>query len=503
MDPVELDPAPLIKSADALAASGNCAEAIKVYERALQLGPATAQLHHNLGRALYEMGEISRAVGHFETAAVTCNLIDPWLALATVIPADPAASNEKILEVRRAFAARLAALAPVCSSEPSRPPESSRGRIRVGYLSSWFDHANYMKPVWALLKYLDRASFDVHLFSDTLPANMPGFTPAPGDRTHWTGWLDNEQLVAFIRSCSIDILVDLNAFSSPLRLPVFLEPPAPVTIGWFNLYATSGLPGFQYIIGDRQVVRPEEETYFTERVLCLPMSCLTFEVGHATPPVAPPPCSSAGFLTFGSLAPQYKITPAVLDCWSAILRRTGNTRLLIANRTLGIPGNRAYLADRFAERGVEAGRVLLLGPAEHSEFLEYYNRIDVALDTFPYSGGTTTMEALWQGVPVQAVAGDRWVSRTTRSLLYHAGLSDFVARDASSLEDLAVALACDPASGSRLEHWRLDQRRRLSTSEVCNGVAFARHMARVYQRLLRHERAGAAAMTQRKRAPVR
>ena len=113
------------------------------------------------------------------------------------------------------------------------------------------------------------------------------------------------------------------------------------------------------------------------------------------------------------------------------------------------------------------------------------------------------MEALWQGVPVLAVAGDRWVSRTTRSLLHHAGLGDFVARDAAALEDLAVALACDPAYCGRLERWRFDQRRSLGASKVCNGVALARHMARVYKALLRHEHARSALMPPRRRAPGR
>jgi protein O-GlcNAc transferase len=485
--PVQPDATHLTEAADAHTAGGDYAEAIEVYERALTLGAATPQLHHNLGRALYEMGEIPRATRHFETAAATCDAIGPWLALATTIPGDPGASNERILEVRRAFAARLESLAPARASGPA--PDPPDGRIRVGYLSSWFDHANYMRPVWSLLKHLDRASFEVHLFSDTLPADMPGFTPQPGDRTHWTGLLDNDQLASFIRACGIHILVDLNGYSAPRRLAVFLEPPAPVTLGWFNLYATSGLRGIQYIVGDRQVVQPGEEIHFTERVLRLPVSYLTFEGTHAAPPVVPPPCSTAGFLTFGSLASQYKINPAVLDCWSAILRRTKNTRLLIANNALTTAGNRAYLANRFAERGVETERLILLGPADHTTFLRHYDRIDIALDTHPYSGGTTTMEALWQGVPVLTVEGDRWASRTTRSLLHYAGLGDFVARDAVALEDLAVGLARDPASRGRLERWRVGQRQGLAASPVCDAVSLGRHMARVYKALLRHERA--------------
>ncbi len=166
----------LTNAGDAHAACGDYAEAIEIYEEALRLGGATPRLHHNLGRALYEMGEVSQATRHFKTAAAGCDAIDPWLALATLVPGDPGASNENILETRRAFAARLESIAP--ARAPGRAPGPPGRRIRVGYLSSWFDHANYMKPVWSLLKHLDRASFEVHLFSDTLPENMPGFVYA-------------------------------------------------------------------------------------------------------------------------------------------------------------------------------------------------------------------------------------------------------------------------------------------------------------------------------------
>lgn len=487
-DPVVTDADRLAREADSRAAAGEYAAAIETYERCLRMGSGTPELHHNLGRALHEMGEASRAARHFETAAASCDAIDPWLALATLIPGCPGASGERILEVRRAFAARLDALAPVVSDPDSRPPDSGDGRIRIGYLSGFFHRPNYMKPVWALIRNHDRSAFQVHLLSDGEEREMPGFSPRPGDVVHWTVATGNRDLVELIRSSGIQILVDLNGYSFPARLPLFVQRPAPVTVAWFNMYATSGLGGIQYVVGDRQVVRPGEEDHFTERVLCLPVSYLTFEVAHDVPPVAPPPCLRGGSLVFGSLASQYKIGPEVLDTWAEILRRLGNAHLLIANATLSSEGNRAYVRDRFAERGVGADRLVLLGPASYRRFLEYYGRIDVALDPFPYSGGTTTMEALWQGVPVLTIKGDRWASRTTRSLLHHGGLGGFVARNVAGLVDQAVALGRDPATPARLSCWRSSMRQRLGASSVCNGAALARHMERLYRAILRNVR---------------
>ncbi len=476
------------RDADSRAEAGEYALAIEIYERCLRMGSGTAELHHNLGRALFEMGESTRAAGHLEAAAAGSDAINSWLALATVIPGCPDVSGERIFEVRRAFASRLDAFAPLPSGPESRQPLSGDGRIRIGYLSGWFHKPNYMRPISALLGNHDRSAFEVHLFSDSDEQEMPGFSTRPGDAVHRTVATGNRDLVELIRSCGIQILVDLNGYSFPARLPLFVRPPAPVTVAWFNMYATSGLGGIQYIVGDRQVVRPEDERHYTERVLCLPVCYLTFEVPHDVPPVAPPPCLRDGFLVFGSLASQYKIGPRVLDAWADILRRLGNARLLVANATLSSDGNRAYLSDRFAERGVGADRLILLGPASHRRFLEYYDRIDVALDPFHYSGGTTTMEALWQGVPVLTIEGDRWASRTTRSLLHHAGLREFVARDVAGLVDLAVALGRDPATPARLSRWRSSMRERLGASSVCNGAALARHMERLYRAILRKAR---------------
>ena len=140
--------------------------------------------------------------------------------------------------------------------------------------------------------------------------------------------------------------------------------------------------------------------FFRETLLTLPVSYLTFAVYHDAPKLATPPCTHTGELTFGSLVTQYKITPAVLDAWAEILRRTHNTRLFLANRTLKSKWNRHYLLEEFQRRGADIGRITLDGPREHYAYLQYYDQIDIALDAFPYNGGTTTMEG-----PVAGSAG--------------------------------------------------------------------------------------------------
>jgi protein O-GlcNAc transferase len=232
-------------------------------------------------------------------------------------------------------------------------------------------------------------------------------------------------------------------------------------------------------------VRADEECEYTERVECLPGSYLTFEVGHRAPPIGPPPCQSNRHVTFGSLVSQYKLTHVVLDAWAEILRRAGSSRLLLGNRALASECNRQYVQRQFAERGVGSEQLAFLPPADHYEFLNYYNQIDVALDAFPYNGGTTTMEAIWQGVPVLTFDGDRWASRTSQTLLRRTHLTDFVAADAPAYVETAVAIAADPQTRSRLAALRTDMRDRLLASPACDAAGLAREMEKIYLRLAR------------------
>jgi predicted O-linked N-acetylglucosamine transferase (SPINDLY family) len=173
----------------------------------------------------------------------------------------------------------------------------------------------------------------------------------------------------------------------------------------------------------------------------------------------------------------------VVAAWATILHAAPTARLLVKNGTLDEPSNRAATLARFAAAGIGADRLILEGRAPHFEFLAAYDGIDVALDTFPYSGGTTTMEALWQGVPVLTFNGDRWASRTSRSLLLAAGLPEWVANDCAGYVGQAIALANDPQSPQRLAALRSGMRERLRASPACDVTALCRALEQIYVRL--------------------
>jgi predicted O-linked N-acetylglucosamine transferase (SPINDLY family) len=457
----------------------NYPAAIDCFRRAVAADAEHWAAFHNLGRALHELGDSDAALTAMETAERLHPNDSTRTAIATMIPGAPRADNAAVLAARRACAAHLPRL------DVNRPLAGPTDRpLRIGYVSHFFHQPNWMKPVWALVNHHDRERFQIFLFGD-----CPNFGEGNGYRPHDTDCLgdvrglDNAGLARLIVEQGIDVLVDLNGYSYTPRLPLFATPLAPVVLGWFNYYATTALPGIDYLIGDDQVITADEEPNYAEPVVRVPGSYLTFEVGYPVPDVSPPPSLTTRRLTFGSLASQYKITPQVIAAWAQILARAPESRLLLRNGSLGEPSVRTWLSAQFAAHGIGEDRLILLGRADHYEFLQTYAQIDVALDTFPYNGGTTTTEAIWQGVPVLSFRGDRWASRTSASLLASADLDEFLLKDVVGYVDKAVTLATSPNTPEMLKALRSTMRERLRAAPACAAAAFARSMEAIYRRL--------------------
>jgi predicted O-linked N-acetylglucosamine transferase (SPINDLY family) len=470
----------------ALAALEDHPGAAESFQRLTAIRPDHGQAWHNLGKSLFELGQVNQALDAYANAAnhlpaeARCQALSN---VAVIIPGSPARDNRLILDARRAWAHHCL---PACLADkvfPARTRLPVR-RLRVGYVSAFFARHNWMKPVWGVLQHHDRERFEVFVFSDgSEPQPEHGYRKDPVDRLHNTNGLSNRKLAGLIEEDEIDILVDLNSFSWRARLPIFTLRPAPIQVAWFNSSATSGMPCFDALIGDDHVIPPEEEIDYAERIIRVPGSYLAFQVPYLVPEVGPPPCLARGDLTFGCLAPQYKIIPEVVAAWSRILRESPGSRLVLKNTALGQASVREFVCGLFESFSISADRLYLDGPDEHFTFLKRYDDIDIALDTFPYNGGTTTTEAIWQGVPVLTFAGDRWVARTSASLLREAGLAEFVARDVEEFVERGIKLAGDPGTPARLDTLRRNMRCRLRAAPVCDVVRLTRSLEEIYLRL--------------------
>ena len=467
---------------------GATGDAVKCFRRVLTLEPGRARAHFNLGKALFDLGEIDAALDYLRVAA---EAPEAWLrhralaAVACIVPGSLRADHAAVLKTRREWA-RLAAATEIGGGPQTPRPAASDGKLRVGYCSRFFHAQNWMKPVWGVIHHHDRSAFAIHLFADgPMPRPESGFRENTSDCVHDVRGLSNGELANLVDRTGIDILVDLNGYSFPSRLGLFLRRPAPVTVTWFNMYATSGIEAFDYIIGDDVVIAPGEERFYCERVLRVPGSYLAYSVPYPVPDVTPPPSAAAGHITFGSFCSLYKITDEVIAAWSTILRRAPAARLFLKNGTLGNATNREAVLERFARQDIPPDRLLLEGPAEHHHFLAAYARVDIAVDTFPYNGGTTTMEALWQGVPVLSFHGDRWASRQSHSLLRAAGLEDWCLPSLDAYVNRAVSLAQSPHTPAELASLRARMREHLARMPVCDSAGLCRALERIYHEVTR------------------
>jgi protein O-GlcNAc transferase len=463
--------------------AGACELALKLFaeaavslRKALKLKPGWPDAQHQLGRACFALGLVDEAVALLREAAAAGG--DPQSSrrsIATYIPGSPAADRKTILEERQAWAGRYLA---------GRPRHARNavqgGKLKIGYISAFFADDNWMKPVWGLIGRHDRSRFEIHLFSDAPETAIRyGYDHPSGDSFHDISGMSNEAAVAVIEACGLDVLIDLNGYSAPDRLGVIGARPARVVAGWFNAYATSGMESYDFLIGDSESIPAADEEFYCEKVVRVPGSYLTFDVRYPVPEVAELPSAQGHPFTFGSLSSQHKINPGVIHAWCEILKAVPESRLILRNGVLNSERNCRFVHRSFEREGIEAERVVLLGWCEHFRFLQTYDEVDIALDTFPYNGGTTTTEALWQGVPVVTFWGDRQVSRTSASLLRAAGLGNFVAVSVEEYVSMAVMLATRASQGY-LAELRRGMRARLRAAAVCDTETFARDMEGLY-----------------------
>lgn len=452
------------------------AEAVEALRRALRLQPDAAWLRVNLAASLLALGQVPEAMVENERAIASADAEARALALrnaAIIAPGDPTLNNAAVLAVRRRWAeAEAARIRPLDAAPPRR------ARTRIAYTGAFFGRKNWMKMYMGVINAHDRARFEVTLIVDGPPPSPEaGYRDHEDDRIWEVTGLPNADLARLIAEAGIEVLVDLNGYSHADRLPLLAFRAAPVQVAWNGMYGTTGFSALDAVVGDRWTIPPEEERFHSEPVHRVGGTYLPFDMFYATPPVAPPPSLAAGRITFGSLSAGYKITGPTVALWAAVLRACPGARLLLANRLLDRPGNRDALLARFAAEGIGAERLLLRGGAPHEEYLRLYDEVDIALDTIPYAGGTTTVEALWQGVPFVTLAGDRWASRTSRSVLMAAGFGDWVATDAEGFVALAARLAADPAA---LAERRAAQRRLLAASPAADPSALCRELEALY-----------------------
>jgi predicted O-linked N-acetylglucosamine transferase (SPINDLY family) len=456
---------------------GRLKKGIDAFHRARALDPGNWATTQNLAQSLVSYANTLRFDGRLDEAIAALHeaiAIDGRganarsLLMFCLLSRATTSSDELHASARASGAAHEAGIAPMLATvRPIGQP------MRIGFLAS--------KLVQSSVKYFLRPVFDHH---DPASAYLYLYDEGGDAEEHarlvrgLAAWrdikgLDNAAVARGVRADAIDVLVDLAGHGwYGRRLGVLAHRPAPVQATCIGYPGTLGMTSIGHRLTDRHLHPPGCGERFDEALAFLPHA-FCYAAPDAAPAVAPLPAMVTGRITFASFNQLAKIDDATLRLWAAALAAMPTARLLLKRANLGDSSVVDALGARLMAHGIMADRVVFLGPRDsHVGHLAAYSEVDIALDTFPYNGTTTTCEALWMGIPVVTRVGDREVSRTGLSLLAAAGLERWAAVDDAAYVRIAVELASDISALARL---RTELRGRLARSSLCDGLAYARH----------------------------
>ena len=380
--------------------------------------------------------------------------------------------------------------------------QHAHARLRIGYISPDLRHHAVAFFLLPLLRAFDRERFEVFCYANN-SEDAVSRTMAQQPGVHWTNILGllPEEAARLVAADEIDILCDLSGHTKDNCLAVLARKPAPVQITGLGYMGPTGLSAIDYVLGDRVLDAAEEaedaaaercrgaaedgasqgaREKRSERPLSLPHSHFCYLPFVVMPDVAPPPCLSRGHITFGCFNNYSKVTDAMLLLWRQILADVPGARLLLKSRLFGSEEGRSIAVERFGRLGLDASRIELRGFS--SDYLAEYADMDIALDTAPYTGGLTTCEALYMGVPVVTLKGGTHGARFGASLLENAGLAELVAKSEREYADIAKLLAGSPET---LQMLREKQRDMLLASPLMNFRQYVQEVEAAYEEVWR------------------
>jgi len=463
-----------------LAGQGHYAAAADAHKQALELDPRNVAARINLGVALLEQGRISPAITAFDAALTAApknrDAADNWLYSRIYSQEDP--------EVIYGDHAAWGQMSPTVEPAPVHEPDPER-RLRVGYVSPDFRQHSVNYFFEPLLNAHDPKAVEVFCYADVTHGDaVTARLKARAD--HWRDIRGRSvsDVHDLVRADRIDVLVDLAGHTKGNRLPVFVHRAAPVQVTALGYPATTGIEAMDYRLCDEITdPSPAADAFATETLIRLPTGMHCYGPPADAPASSPLPALAAGHVTFGSFNKLAKVSTATVSLWAKAMKAVPGSRLILKSKALAEAETRAHVTGLFKAQGITANRLDLMGwIAGDRDHLALYGKIDVALDTFPYNGTTTTCEALWMGVPVLSLAGKGHASRVGASLLSQVGLKDWIADTSEDFTARAVRLTKDVNALATL---RENLRATMAASPLCDAKAHARSVESAYRDMWR------------------
>jgi predicted O-linked N-acetylglucosamine transferase (SPINDLY family) len=469
---------------------GKLDEAVASYRQALTLKPDYAEAHNNLGNVLKDQGKLDEAVASYRQALT----LKPYYAeahsnLLLTLNYKGSITQKTIYDESINWYEQHGNLLLKQDLIYKNNKDINR-KLRIGYVSPDFRKHSVAYFFEPLLKVHNRENVEVFCYSNVkVEDQVTKRLRAEADHLFSIVGKSNEEVAAQIREDRIDILVDLAGHTSENRLLVFAYKPSPIQVTWLGYPNTTGMRTMDYRLTDAIADPPSEaDTFYSEKLFRLNHGFLCYQPEASTPVVGSLPCRERGYITFGSFNNLTKTTPEVIKAWANILHAVPDSRLLLKAKQLRDNQTRERFKELIALEGIKQERLDMHSMlSKTSDHLRLYNRVDIGLDPFPYNGTTTTCEALWMGVPVITMLGDRHAARVGASIMCRVGLEDLVAHSVDEYIALAVSLANDR---HRLLTLRNSLCQMMQKSQLMDKKLFAETVENAYRQMWRKWCAG-------------
>lgn len=358
------------------------------------------------------------------------------------------------------------------------PTEKNTTILNIGYLCHFFHNSISPSLLLPFLKEHDHQRVRIFCYSDTEPDEVPPHIKNIADVWRDTKEMNDDELTSTIRNDKINILLELNGHCITNRYGVIARRAAPIQVSYYNINATTGLDAMDYILTSDEINLEKSSQYYSETIYYMKGVMAIAKFPDTFPECAPaPPCVSNSYVTFGSFGAAHKVNHEVIKVWCKILHRVPSSRFYMKAGVLSHDNYLNSYKKLFAAEGIDLNRIHFEGHSEHMHMLQCYEKVDIALDTFPHTGGTTTLEASWQGVPVLTWCGDRYSWQHGKMILSSIGHSELVTYSENEFIEKAVELAGSP---QRLINYRKNLREDFRHSPKANVKAFTAKLEDTY-----------------------
>ncbi|MEX0944418.1 MAG: FkbM family methyltransferase, partial [Balneolaceae bacterium] len=459
---------------------GEYAQAIKIYEGILKKKPNYGGVRVNYANILQELGRFDEAERNYLRANKDFPaLMESFSNYLFVQHYNPSKTKEEIFEAHKKWDSIYAPDHP----ERAEPVDQDRDRpLRIGLISGGFRKHPVGWMILPGLEKIDRDQYELYFYSNySLVDEVTKKLHSISHKWHMVKALDDEKLNKLIREDQIDILIDLSGHAAESRLRTVAMEPAPVIVKWVGgLINTTGLKSIDFLLSDSIETPDGVEPFYLEKLVRMPDDYICYRAPEYAPEVGENPFKMNGFITFGCFNNPIKVNPELLGVWAEIMKKVPNSKLFLKSKQYG---NKVYveriqtIMDKY---GIEPERLIFEGLSPHAELLQTYNRIDIALDPWPYSGGLTTCEAMWMGIPVITKPGDTFAGRHSATHVFNAGFKEWICNNWDEYIHQSVLLASDPVTLSDL---RKGLRDRVASSPLCDSDRYAAHLEKAFRQM--------------------